>query len=106
MSDLFKSITALPSDTTLLSLPPGPLLELVCVAVQRHLNAVWLSLASMLVLQLDPPSLFSLKSVPSAESESTMLRVLPVLLQAALQSLGQDGMMEAVSIPFLRRKLR
>ncbi|TDL27101.1 ARM repeat-containing protein [Rickenella mellea] len=95
LSELVKSITALPSDMTLLSLPPGPLLELVCAVVQRHVNAVWLSLASMLVLQLDPPSLFTLKSVPSAESEVTVTNVLPMLLQASLQYLSQEGVMEA-----------
>ncbi|KAM6493512.1 hypothetical protein JOM56_011646 [Amanita muscaria] len=35
LSDLFKSITCLPHDITLISLPAGPLLELVCFAVQK-----------------------------------------------------------------------
>lgn len=55
MSELIKSITALPSDATLLSLSPEPLLELVCTAARVQLTAVWLSLAALLVVQLDPP---------------------------------------------------
>ncbi|KIO27349.1 hypothetical protein M407DRAFT_73314 [Tulasnella calospora MUT 4182] len=53
VSDLIKAITSLPSDNTLLSLPPGPVLELVCLAAQRQTTAVWLSLATMLTTQLD-----------------------------------------------------
>ncbi|KAG8926042.1 hypothetical protein FRC01_009412 [Tulasnella sp. 417] len=53
VSDLIKAITSLPSDNTLLSLPPGPVLELVCAAAQRQTTAVWLSLATMLTTQLD-----------------------------------------------------
>lgn len=55
MSELIKSITALPSDATLLSLSPEPLLSLVCTAARIQLTAVWLSLAALLVVQLDPP---------------------------------------------------
>ncbi|KAG9019808.1 hypothetical protein FRB90_005956 [Tulasnella sp. 427] len=53
VSDLIKAITSLPSDNTLLSLPPGPVLELVCLAAQRQTTAVWLTLATMLTTQLD-----------------------------------------------------
>ncbi|KAF8598080.1 ARM repeat-containing protein [Ceratobasidium sp. AG-I] len=55
VSELIKSITALPSDATLLSLSPEPLLSLVCTAARIQLTAVWLSLAALLVVQLDPP---------------------------------------------------
>ncbi|CAE6368411.1 unnamed protein product [Rhizoctonia solani] len=55
VSELIKSITALPSDATLLSLSPEPLLDLVCTAARVQLTAVWLSLAALLVVQLDPP---------------------------------------------------
>ena len=98
LSDLFKSITSLPSDMTLISLPPGPLLELVCISAQRHLTAVWLSLASMLIIQLDPPSLFpsTLKSGPNPEVLAIVSQVFPILLETALSSLGQPGAMEAV----------
>src|SRR5882762_1559688 len=43
MSDLVKSITALPLDITLITLPAGPLLEQICIASQRQLTAVWLT---------------------------------------------------------------
>jgi hypothetical protein len=98
LSDLIKSITSLPSDITLLSLPAGPLLELVCLASQRQLTAVWLSLANMLIIQLDPPSplLLTLKTEPDSEAHGIISRVFPVLLETSLSSLGQPGAMEAV----------
>ncbi|OBZ74388.1 Importin-13 [Grifola frondosa] len=96
LSDLFKAITSLPSDITLISLPPGPLLELICLASQRQLTAVWLSLTSMLIIQLNPPSLDpTFKPIPSAEAHSVALNVLTLLLQTALNTLAQPGAMEA-----------
>lgn len=103
LSDLYKSITCLPSDTTLISLPAGPLLELVCFASQQNLTGVWLSLARMLIVQLDPPSpliLSSLKSVPNAEAESIVGSAFPMLLQTSLGFLGQPGAMSEVSFAF------
>jgi hypothetical protein len=98
LSDLFKSITALSADATLISLPPGPLLELVCRAAQRQLTAVWLALANMLIIQLDPPATYtvSLRAVPSHEVLTVVRDVVGVLLQATLDTLGIEGGMEAV----------
>ncbi|KAI0772392.1 ARM repeat-containing protein [Trametes elegans] len=95
LSDLFKAITALPSDVTLISLPAGPLLELVCVAAQRQLTAVWLSLANMLIIQLNPPSLIptTFKSEPSAEASEIARNVLQLLLQTSLNVFAQPGVM-------------
>ncbi|KAJ7804159.1 hypothetical protein B0H14DRAFT_2612640 [Mycena olivaceomarginata] len=55
LSELFKVITALPADLTLLSLPAGPLLGVLCRAAGRRVNGVWLALAAILVAQLNPP---------------------------------------------------
>jgi hypothetical protein len=101
LSDFIKSATALPSDITMLSLPAGPVLELVCSAAQRHLTSIWLSLASMLIIQLDPPSILSstLKAGPSTQAEAIVSNVLPVLLQASLTFLSQPGSMESVGPP-------
>ncbi|KAI0743038.1 ARM repeat-containing protein [Daedaleopsis nitida] len=95
LSDLFKAITALPSDVSVISLPPGPLLELVCLAAQRQLTAVWLSLAAMLVIQLNPPSLVpkTFKSEPSTEASDIARGVLQVLLQTSLNAFSQPGVM-------------
>ncbi|KAL1943353.1 hypothetical protein VTO73DRAFT_4428 [Trametes versicolor] len=95
LSDLFKAITALPSDVTLISLPAGPLLELVCLAAQRQLTAVWLSLATMLAIQLNPPALIvsTFKPEPSAEAAEIALNVLQVLLQTSLSAFAQPGVM-------------
>ncbi|CDO75722.1 hypothetical protein BN946_scf184493.g20 [Trametes cinnabarina] len=95
LSDLFKAITALPSDVTLISLPAGPLLELVCLAAQRQLTAVWLSLASMLIIQLNPPSLTAptFKSEPTPEATAIALNVLQILLQTSLNAFAQPGVM-------------
>ncbi|KAI9431177.1 ARM repeat-containing protein [Lactarius indigo] len=97
LSDLFKSITALSADATLISLPPGPLLELVCRAAQRQLTGVWLALANMLVIQLDPPAPYtaSLRAVPSNEVLTVVRDVVAVLLQVSLDTLGVEGGMEA-----------
>ncbi|KAG1733765.1 armadillo-type protein [Suillus occidentalis] len=98
LSDFFRSITSLPSDITLLSLPAAPIFEIICLACQRQLTAVWLSLANMLVIQLDPPTLFSastLKSTPSPEALGAISTLLPILLEASLGVLGQPGAMEA-----------
>jgi len=63
--------------------------------------AVWLSLASMLVIQLDPPTLLTastLKSGPSSEALGVISHMLPILLEVSLGVLGQPGAMEAVSV--------
>lgn len=97
LSDLFKSITSLPADITVISLPAGPLLELVCLAAQRQLTAAWLSLAHILVAQLNPPIYsLNLKSGPTTEAEIIVQRLLPVLLQSGLTRLGAEGAMESV----------
>lgn len=98
MSDLVKSITALPLDITLITLPAGPLLERVCLASQRQLTAVWLTLASMLIVQLAKPTLdlANLKFVPNADAQGILSSALPVILDASLSTLGQPGAMEAV----------
>ncbi|THH20956.1 hypothetical protein EW146_g521 [Bondarzewia mesenterica] len=100
LSDLFKSITALPADASLISLPPAPLLELVCRAAQRQLTAVWLSLANMLVVQLDPPSLrpTALRAVPSLEAIAIVRDVVNVLVQTSLNFLSVPNAMEAASL--------
>jgi hypothetical protein len=87
-------MTSLPSDMTLLSLPAGPLLELVSMAAHQQLTAVWLSLTSMLIIQLDPPTFLSppmIKATPNMEAQSLVSHVLPVLLQISLNFLGQPG---------------
>jgi hypothetical protein len=101
LSDLYKSITSLPSDATLISLPAGPLLELVCLAAQRQLTAAWLSLAAILFAQLNPPVFcLNTKSEPTQEAQMYVDRLLPVLLQCGLGSLSMDGAMDAVGLFF------
>lgn len=98
MSELYKAITSLPTDVTLLSLPPGPLLELLCLASQRQLTAVWLSLATMLIIQLNPPSLLptTFKPDPAPGADRTVLNVLQSLLSTSLGFFSQSGVMEEV----------
>lgn len=98
LSELFRAITALPTDITLITLPTAPLLEVVCIAAQTQLTAVWLSLTTMLTIQLDPPSLLptTFKSVPTHEAEQIALNVLEVILQASLNVLSQPEAMESV----------
>lgn len=91
-------MTSLPSDMTLLSLPAGPLLELVNIAAQRQLTAVWLSLTSMLIIQLDPPTFLppTIKVAPNTEAQILVGHTLPVLLRTSLTFLAQPGAMEEV----------
>jgi hypothetical protein len=79
-------------------LPPAPLLELVCGAAQRQLTGVWLALANMLIIQLDPPAPYtvSLRGVPSQEVLAIVRDVVDVLLRVTLNTLGVEGAMEAV----------
>ncbi|KAL6303348.1 ARM repeat-containing protein [Sparassis latifolia] len=97
LSDVFRAITSLPFDVTLLTLQPGPLLELVCMAAQTQLTSVWLSLATMLIIQLDPPMLIptTFKSIPAAAAEGIVLNVLGILSQTVLTYLSRPGAMEA-----------
>ncbi|KAI0318744.1 armadillo-type protein [Amylostereum chailletii] len=96
ISDLSKSITALPSDASLISLPPAPLLELVCQAAQRQLTSVWLSLANILVVQLNPASYFKpLRAVAEPDVVAVVRNVVSLLLQTALDALSAPGAMEA-----------
>lgn len=98
LSDLFKSITALPSDMTLISLPAAPLLSLVCGAIQREPNAVWLSLASMFLSQLNPPSLLTTKApVSMQESRAVVGAALPRIMDPSLQFLQMNDAMVSVS---------
>ncbi|KAF7373942.1 hypothetical protein MSAN_00606600 [Mycena sanguinolenta] len=93
LSELFKAITALPADVTLLSLPAGPLLGVVCRAASRRLTGVWLALATIIIAQLNPPPLFltPLKSGPSAEAEACVREAVGTLVGAALTVLGAPG---------------
>jgi len=55
----------------------------------------------MLIIQLDPPTLFTaptIKSAPSSEALGVLSTLLPTLLEASLGMLGQPGAMEAVGI--------
>ena len=81
---------------TLLSLPPGPLLQITCSALQRNVNAVWLSLAAKLIHQLDPPSMMSLLTAPSEEAKATVLGAMPVILDSCLSYLQADDNMRSV----------
>ncbi|KAF9513538.1 hypothetical protein BS47DRAFT_1393254 [Hydnum rufescens UP504] len=94
LSELIKFITALPSEATLISLPPGPVLELVCMAADRQLTAVWLNLASRLVVQLDPPSFISLKPEPGGQVRNLVDQAAQSLVISSLRSLGTPGAME------------
>ena len=85
----------------MITLPAGPLLEQVCLAAQRQLTAVWLTLAGMLIVQLAKPTLdlATLKMVRNPDSQNILANVLPSLLQTTLTVLSQPGAMEAVGIP-------
>ncbi|KAJ6485347.1 hypothetical protein C8R47DRAFT_1321195 [Mycena vitilis] len=92
LSELFKAITALPADVTLLSLPAAPLLGVVCRAAGRQLTGVWLALATILIAQLNPPPLIlTLKSGPTEEAEAAVRQAVGGLVTSALSVLGAPG---------------
>ena len=97
ISDLIKAITALPSEATLLSLSPQPLLQMVVYVLQRHITATWLVLANILIRQLQPPpTLKNLNPRPDPQEEAFVKNIFQALLEPCLASLLQAGFMEAV----------
>jgi hypothetical protein len=97
LSEFIKAVTSLPSDMTLISLPSGPLLKTVCLAAQKQLTGAWLSLVSMLVIQLDPPSLLPPRfKTTNEEAQMVVSQILPGLLRDSLIFLSRQGVMEDV----------
>ncbi|ESK97855.1 importin 13 [Moniliophthora roreri MCA 2997] len=108
LNELVKSITALPADITLISLPAPPLLEIVCFALQRQVTASWLSVAGILINQLSPPPPMPLKgkdrekeqrqakerAEQDEQAKLVVSNVLPVILSTSLSTLGGPGGME------------
>jgi hypothetical protein len=106
-----KSITSLPVDATLITLPPPPLLEMVCFAMQRQVTASWLSLAGILITQLSPPPPMPLVDDTAKEERLAKIRAerevqarevvsgaLPILLSTSLTLMGSPNGMENVSL--------
>ncbi|KAK7056364.1 hypothetical protein VNI00_002918 [Paramarasmius palmivorus] len=108
LNELVKSITALPADITLISLPAPPLLEIVCFALQRQVTASWLSVAGILIHQLSPPPPMPLQGQDSdrekrqakeraeqdEQAKLVVSNVLPVILSTSLSVLGGPAGME------------
>ncbi|THV01907.1 ARM repeat-containing protein [Dendrothele bispora CBS 962.96] len=111
LNELVKSITSLPTDATLITLPPPPLLEIVCFAMQRQVTASWLTLAGILIHQLSPPPPMPLadehpkaqKHAKIREERDRQAKVvvsgaLPILLSTSLTLMGSPNGMENVSV--------
>ncbi|KAG8982393.1 hypothetical protein FRB93_008149 [Tulasnella sp. JGI-2019a] len=98
LSELIKSMTSLPGENTLLSLPPGPVLELICVAAQRQVTAVWLSLAQMLTQQLNPLTLSTIRILPNdlavKDAQNITAKAATVLVESSLRVLSAPGAMD------------
>jgi len=87
----------LPSEATLLSLSPQPLLQMVVYVLQQHITATWLVLANILIRQLQPlPTLENLNPRPSPQEGAFVQTLFQALLEPCLASLLQAGFMEAV----------
>lgn len=68
------------------------------MAIQRQVTAAWISLATILIAQLNPPVFsLTLKQGPKPEAEAVVREALPVLLRAGLGMMGMVGAMEGVS---------
>ncbi|TRM56832.1 hypothetical protein BD626DRAFT_517577 [Schizophyllum amplum] len=97
LSDLIKALSAAaPLDMGVLTVPPAPLMELVCGALQRSVNGTWLALLAKLTASLtaatrDPDSPF--KRDPGEEARAVVSRVLPAVIGTVLPWFGGvDGM--------------
>ncbi|KAF8305820.1 hypothetical protein DL93DRAFT_2065964, partial [Clavulina sp. PMI_390] len=95
ISDFVKFITSLPHEATLISLPPAPILELVCAAASRQLTGVWLNLVSRLVVQLHPASFVSLKAEAAGETKLLVDQATQSIIVSSVQTLTSPGVMEA-----------
>jgi len=69
------------------------------MAIQRQVTATWISLATILIAQLNPPvfALSANKPGPKLEAEAVVREALPVLLRSVLGMMGMHGAMEGVS---------
>jgi hypothetical protein len=76
----------------------------VCLASQRQLTAVWLSLAAILIAQLNPPPLIleskQGRTGPTREAQAIVGSALPVLLECSLNVMGVPGAMPSVGLVF------
>lgn len=90
-------MTTLPLEVTLISIPPAPLLELVCLAADRQLTAVWLTLVSRLVVQLEPPSFISLKTEPGGDTRQLVDQAATSIIVSSMRVLRTPGVMDDVS---------
>ncbi len=116
INELVKSITSLASDATIISLPPAPLLSLVCMAAERQLTASWLALATMLFAQMNPPPPMPLtgdedgllkrreaelerqRAEEEERAKAVVIEVLPILLNVSLSFMAVPGAMVDVRV--------
>ncbi|KAF8057375.1 hypothetical protein FPV67DRAFT_1677172 [Lyophyllum atratum] len=83
----------------LITLPAGPLVELVWLATKRRLTAAWSLLAAILITQLSPPRPVLLEGPnielgPTPEAKSLVRGALPILLECFLNAMVAPGSME------------
>ncbi|KAH8827860.1 armadillo-type protein [Flagelloscypha sp. PMI_526] len=96
LNDIIKATTALPADMTVLTLPPGPLMELMCAALQRQVTGAWLAVSSILIALLNPPTFSMTKTTrPTLEAQNILDAALPIILQSGLGFLSQPGSLES-----------
>lgn len=97
-------MTSLPGENTLLSLSPAPVLEIICAAAQRQVTAIWLSLATMLTAQLNPPSFTTIRTLPDdralKEAQDVAAKATAILVETTLKYLSAPGAMDSVSCSY------
>lgn len=111
MSDLFKSMTASSESPTLVALSPVPLLQLLSAAAERQLNAIWLALASTLILRIAPQSAFLSKRMSeqdeilaqqsASQAQAAVADSARRLFGATAPVLGAPGGMHEVSLQII-----
>jgi hypothetical protein len=111
LSDLFKSMTASSESPTLVALSPVPLLQLLSAAAERQLNAIWLALASTLILRIAPQSAFLSKRMSeqdeilaqqsASQAQAAVADSARRLFGATAPVLGAPGGMHEVSLQII-----
>lgn len=101
LSELIKAITATPSEESILSLPPQPLLRIIAQANRRQVSSTWLTLATIVVGQLYPAiSLENLHPVPTQNTTLFVGEMVPQVVAPCLVVMGQQGFMEEAGAVF------
>lgn len=94
LGDLIKAITAMPSEESVLSLPPQPLLRMLGYVMSQHVTSTWLTLATILIGQLHPPKTIETLNSNSVEIQQFVYEFVTIIIVPVLRFLSASSMEE------------